>query len=155
VLVGPPRPLAELDGDVPGELIAIVDKAMALEAAGRYPAASFLAEDLKRFAAGQLVSAHRYSTWQLVLRWIARHRAAVIGSGVAVVALAVLGAYSFRRIVAERDRAEERRREAEVRLGELFAEQGRQALASDPGRALAYLAEAVRRGAGDAATRFL
>src|SRR5262249_30745868 len=71
-------------------------------------------------------------------------------------ALALLGVYSFRRIVAERDVAESRRQEAELRVGELFAEQGRQALAAgDPARALAWLAEAMRRRAADAGTRLL
>src|SRR5690606_8965933 len=66
VTAGPPTPLGELAPDVPAELIAIVAKAMAHAPADRYPTAEGLAEDLRRWVSGQLVAAHRYTTWQLI-----------------------------------------------------------------------------------------
>src|SRR5262249_45162168 len=67
-------PLSREQPDVPGELAAIVNKAMEREPSRRYPTARELAEELHRFQTGQLVHSHRYSTRELVLRWAKRHR---------------------------------------------------------------------------------
>ena len=53
-------PLASLEPGLPADLLAIVDKAIAADAAHRYPSAFELADDFKRFAGGQLVAARRY-----------------------------------------------------------------------------------------------
>ena len=87
VLEGPPTPLAELEPDAPADLLTIVKQAMARDSAKRYSSAKQLAEDLRRFETGQLVSVHEYSTAALVKRWMRRHRAAV---SVAVVMVVVL-----------------------------------------------------------------
>jgi WD40 repeat protein len=146
-LAGPPRPLAGLAPGAPAELLAVVDKAMARDPAHRYPTAEGMAEDLRRFQAGQLVGAHRYSAGELVRRWLRRHRAAVTTAAAALVALAVFGVYSFRRIARERDEAARARALAERRLGDGLEELGRQALlAGDPGRALPLLAGAGEGG---------
>ena len=55
--------------------------------AERYPTAQALADDLKRFATGQLVGARHYSTWALVRRWLRRHRATAARGPALVVAL--------------------------------------------------------------------
>jgi eukaryotic-like serine/threonine-protein kinase len=54
-------PLARLEPRVPRDLLAIVDKAMARQREDRYPSAFELADDLRRYLAGQWVSARRYS----------------------------------------------------------------------------------------------
>ena len=64
--------------ETPAELRAIVHKAMAPERAARYRTAAELADELKRFQTGQLVSAHRYSIRDLGLRWLRRHRSALV-----------------------------------------------------------------------------
>src|SRR5262249_55949268 len=79
-----PVPLAERDKEIPPDLCAIVDKAMARNPADRYRTARELAQDLKRFVTGQLVAARVYSRAELVRRWIRRHHFA--GSGVAAAA---------------------------------------------------------------------
>ena len=58
-------PIAELAPDVPPELIAIVEKAMARDPGERYPTAEGSPTDLRRFQAGKLVAAHHYTTGQL------------------------------------------------------------------------------------------
>ncbi len=156
VVVTPPRPLHEIDPLVPAELVTIVEKAMATRAADRYPTAKELAEELKRFSTGKLVAAHHYTLWALVRRFVRQHRAVVTSILAAICVLAVFGVFSVRRIVAERNRAETARADAERRLAELFSEQGRQALAAgDADRALTYLAEAMRHGDTRPSTRFL
>ncbi|HUS66817.1 MAG TPA: protein kinase [Kofleriaceae bacterium] len=105
----PPLPEA-----APAELRAITHKAMAKGAADRYATAAQLAEDLVRFQTGQLVGSHRYTTWQLVARWMGRHRAAVAVAGVAAAVLVVLGAVGVAGIVREQARTEAQRAAAEA-----------------------------------------
>ena len=106
VIARPPPPLAMRTTEVPRDLVAIIDKAMARDANDRYPDARALAEDLKRFQTGQLVGAHQYSSWQLLRRWLGRHRLPVATVSVSVIALAVVGALSVRGIVNERERTD-------------------------------------------------
>ena len=113
VVAGPPPPIDARTAGVPPDLVTIVTKAMALAAADRYPTAKQLADDLKKFQTGQLVGAHRYSTWQLLRRWGRRHRTPLAVAAVASVLLGTLGVVSVRRIVREQARTEQSRRDAE------------------------------------------
>ncbi len=106
VLSGEPARLATRQPDAPPDLVAIVERAMAREAGARYPSAGELAADLRRFQTGQLVGAHRYSTWQLVRRWLRRHRAAVSVGAALLMVLAVVSMVSVQRIRRERSDAE-------------------------------------------------
>jgi len=113
VAAAPPKPLAVLAPDAPPDLLAIVDKAMARKRIQRYQTAGELAEDLKRYATGQLVGAHRYSMWDLLRRWVGRHRTSMVVAVAAAVALIAGGLVSVQRIRAERTTAEEQRQLAE------------------------------------------
>jgi serine/threonine protein kinase/predicted negative regulator of RcsB-dependent stress response len=112
VLGEPPPPLDSRTPGMPPELVTIVTKAMARDAADRYASAKELADDLKKFQMGQLVGAHRYSSWQLVRRWVRRHRTPVVISFIALVVLGVSGVLSLRRIFEEQARTEAQRRSA-------------------------------------------
>jgi tetratricopeptide (TPR) repeat protein len=112
----PPLPVEARESDAPPELLAVVGKAMAMSPADRYPTARELAADIRRYATGQLVSVHRYSTADLVRRFLRRHRAAVLVAAVlttGLLASLVLGVRGVRRearvAAEERDKA---RREA-------------------------------------------
>jgi len=120
-------PLAEAAEGAPPELIAIVDKALAFEADARYPNAGALGEDVRRFLAGQLVAAHRYTPRQRVARFAKRHRAALAIAALATTALAGLAWFSVHRIVEERDAATEARHAALE--DKLAAERARDSLA--------------------------
>jgi serine/threonine protein kinase len=86
-------PLATLEPRLPSDLLAVVQKALAPEPQARYATAFELAEDLKRFQAGQLVAARRYSALARVARLAARHPfAAVAAAAAALAALAALAA---------------------------------------------------------------
>ncbi|MGE0549172.1 MAG: protein kinase [Kofleriaceae bacterium] len=95
---GAPGDLAAAEPALPSDLVTIVAKAMAAEAAARYPTAKELADDLERFQTGRLVGVHRYSIWQLTRRWVAKHRAVVAVATLLSIALAVTGVIASRRI---------------------------------------------------------
>ncbi len=110
----PPPPLTSRVDGVPRDLVAIVERAMARDAADRYPTARELADDLRRFQTGQLVGAHAYSTRQLLTRWVRKHRLPLLVASAATLALVALGAVSFQRVVAEERRATAARKQAET-----------------------------------------
>ncbi|MEO8702087.1 MAG: WD40 repeat domain-containing serine/threonine-protein kinase [Kofleriaceae bacterium] len=141
VLETPPTPLAEREPEAPIELVAIVEKAMSRDAADRFPSAQEMVVELKRFQQGQLVASHRYTAWELVVRWLRKHRAAVVVAGVAVVALLVLALIGVKRIVAERDRADAEAAIARARADEGIIDQARAALPLDPTQSIAFLKE--------------
>jgi serine/threonine protein kinase len=106
VIAESPPPLGKLVGGLPEDLQTIVGKAMAVDAADRYPGAGALATDLKHFQTGQLVSSHRYSQWQRLLRFVRRHRAAVAITVVSLILFVTSGTMAVRRIVREQHKAE-------------------------------------------------
>ncbi len=175
VVTGQRRALAERVPGAPAELCAIVDRAMAVVREQRYATARELADDLERFAAGQLVAAHRYSRGRLLVRWLRRHRVPVMIALAAAMVLAIVGALAVHQVVRERDRAdrervdavgaradaEAARRLAEQRADEMVFEQARSSFDADPSTALAWLKQlspaadwaAARALAVDAAAR--
>ena len=153
-----PQPVRELAPDAPPELIAIVEKAMARRPEDRYATAEGLAHDLRAFQAGKLVAAHRYTTRQLISRWIGRHRGMVLTAVVALGVLITIAAIGVWRITKERDVAKAEREEAreqraeaqlqrglaEERLSSSLEELGRQAIvARTPDKALPLLERAA------------
>jgi WD40 repeat protein len=153
VLSGPPRSLAERQAGIPRDLLAIVDKAMAREPADRYADAGALADDLGRFYRGQLVAAHRYTTAELVRRWLRRHRAVVSVVAAAAVAVLIIAFIAVSRISSSAAIADQRDHDARRISAESF---GRDELvAGFPSRALEHLAEAYRLGDDSAAMRVM
>src|SRR5262249_30797560 len=119
-----------------------------------------LAEDLKKFQAGQLVGVYPYSTAERIRRGIRQNRRAAGGAGAASIALALVVTASLLRIDAKRRDAEAAEKEVEQGLVALLTEQGRQELlAGHPLRAAPYLSEAYQRaekvGGVDPSLRFL
>lgn len=142
----PPEPITEVVPGIPADLAAIVDRAMAREKADRYPSAQQLAADLKRFQAGQMVAAHRYTVTERAARWVRRHRA-IASASLIFAALAAAGLVGFgvrenrlRRVAeSERDRADQK-------TLALLEQQGRAELdLGHPFRAAVYLSDAFRR----------
>jgi hypothetical protein len=152
-VAGPPKPLGEIVDGVPPELATIVDKALAHDPAQRYQDAGALAEDLRRFLAGQLVKSHYYSPREMVVRFVRKHRTSVVISIAATVALLGLAAFFVQRIRDERDRADEQARIAVVekrkaeqqreevieKSKELVLNNARHSAVDDPTRALAMV----------------
>jgi WD40 repeat protein len=176
VVRGPPVPLGERQKGITADLLAIVDKAMARSPSERYATARELSEDLRRFQTGQIVGAHVYSWAERLRRFIRRHRAAVVASTVAMVAMITMGTVGIERILIERDRAERKqveaeqarresedaRRQALERADELTLLHARTAVDRDPNETVAWLRSlspgftrwsAVRTIAADARAR--
>ncbi|MCG8419522.1 MAG: serine/threonine protein kinase [Proteobacteria bacterium] len=139
VLAGPPIPLSARADDLPPDLIAIVDKAMARHPADRYATAKKMAEDLKRYQTGKLVSVHEYSTWLLLQRWLWRHRSPVLVALAAIIVLIAMGSVGINRIVAAKDRAEAEREFARRNRNELLLSQAKSSLSHDPTATVAWL----------------
>ena len=96
VLQGPPKPVSEIAHDVPLELTAICEKAMAREREDRYAGVAELAEDLQAFLEGRTISVYRGGTaWEL-RKWVSRNRALAVASFAAVIlALSTSTAWAF------------------------------------------------------------
>jgi WD40 repeat protein len=146
VLAGPPPPLEERQPKIPSELLTIVKKAMARRRSHRYPSARELAEDLRRFSTGQIVSAHVYSRAERIRRFVRRSRVSLVVAGAAFFLLALVGALSLQRILAARDLARQKQVEAEAAREEAFRRadtltlvQARASAERDPVRAVAWL----------------
>jgi WD40 repeat protein len=146
VIAGPPTPLSYVAPGAPTELVDIVDKAMARQPSDRYPNATALAEDLRRFSTGKLVSAHAYTPWQIVTKKVKQHRGVVVVGLASAIVLGAMGVESFRKVVAERDiargeraRAEQATSQVEDKRRELLLVQAKTSLRKDPTAALAWL----------------
>ena len=185
IVAGPPRRIEQLAPRLSDELAAIVNKAMARDAADRYRTAEEMADDLERLQAGQIVAAHTYSARHLLLRFWRRHRTALSITAAALVSIAgvvtaafiktdqarVFAQHKEREAVeashaadAARLAAEQASAQATARADELTLLQARDALGRDPNRALAWLmtlspgftdTARVRRIAADAQARGL
>jgi serine/threonine protein kinase len=66
------------DGALPRPLQAVIDKAMAADAAARYPDATSLARDVAAFRAGEPVSAYRENLMERARRFGSRHSTAIM-----------------------------------------------------------------------------
>ncbi|MDX2086442.1 MAG: serine/threonine-protein kinase [Kofleriaceae bacterium] len=147
VAAGRRIPIMEREPGVPAELATIVEHAMAHERKDRFASAKELADELRRFSAGKLVARHNYTAWELVRRWLWKHRVTVGVAAVALVVLAVVGVISIRSVVRAKDRAEDERTQALLAQAEavqktdnLRFDLARSTIADDPSRTAAWLA---------------
>jgi tRNA A-37 threonylcarbamoyl transferase component Bud32/tetratricopeptide (TPR) repeat protein len=83
---GPPPPLLELAPDLPPELVAICDKAMARERGDRYASVERFGADLRAFLELRVVRAYERGALAELRKWVLRNRGLA-----AAAALAVLG----------------------------------------------------------------
>jgi serine/threonine protein kinase len=86
-------------------LITILKKAIHVESALRYQNAGELAEDLRRFLSGRLITSHRYSASQRLSRFVRRFRTAIVAAMLAFLAVLIVGGGAIVSVVRQRDRA--------------------------------------------------
>lgn len=140
---GSPPAIDTIVPNAPRDLVSMVEKAMARDAAARYPTARELTDELKRFQTGRMVEAHEYTTAERMKRFIVRNRAPVTVTVLAAILLLSLSAIAVRRVL--RSNAE-----AKTTVLELLQEKGRtELLAGNTQRALAYLDAAYEGGRKD------
>jgi WD40 repeat protein/serine/threonine protein kinase len=141
VLQGPPAPLVTLRRDVPAELAAICEKAMARESERRYADMAELAGDLRAYLEHRVVKAHQTGARAEFMKWVARHRELALASVAALlIALGGLGWVLLVQTAARRDIG--------VALSEAralaLANASKAAESVDPIRALLLAREAAR-----------
>jgi tetratricopeptide (TPR) repeat protein len=112
VIAGAPDPFDALPADAPPELVAIARHAMARSEAHRYESALELAEDLRAYLEGRVVTAHRTSWGLRARKWAARNPVAVRIGAAAALLLAVAGVGFW--VVAGQRAREASRRTAKV-----------------------------------------
>ncbi len=105
ILRDPVVSAAQRQPKAPKELLAIISKCLQKERAQRYPSAAFVAQDLEAFLTGRYVSAHEYSSWEMVKRFAQRQRAPLAVAAVALLVVGGVFAQSYRTLKHERDQA--------------------------------------------------
>ena len=161
-ILHPPTPLRALAPEVPVDLCVIVERAMARAPADRYRDAREMAEELRRFEAGQLI-AREYSLRELAVRWLAKHRTSVVIAAIALSVLAVIAVLAVINIRSSRDAEAAARREAETNLaaagvaaGAALEEQARsEILGGDRAKGVTYASAAYSAGRDTPSLRYL
>ncbi len=113
-----PTPPRKLDRRIPRDLETVVLKCLEKNPAHRYQSAKELADDLRRFLAGESVLAQRAGVRERFWRWVWRHRrAAAAAVGFLALSLAVV-AIAAATIAAERNDKQHALDEAKTALAE-------------------------------------
>ena len=133
IVLEEPVPLRRRDGSLPRDLETIVSRCMQKEARLRYTDTAAVAEDLRRFLAGESILARRPTILTRALRQARRHRA-LVGAACLIALLATVAA--FLALSARRAEGERRLEEA---FNQIFFER-------DQTRASELLDDASARG---------
>jgi WD40 repeat protein/serine/threonine protein kinase len=93
LLAGPPAPVHDIDKDVPPELVAVCDKAMARDPADRYETIGEFAEDLRAYVERRVVKAYETGALAEFRKWVVRNKA--MAAAVAALLLVAVGGSFF------------------------------------------------------------
>ncbi|MEM6672450.1 MAG: tetratricopeptide repeat protein [Planctomycetota bacterium] len=115
----PPRPLGRSNEPVPEDLGWIAMRALEKEPARRYPSASELAADLRRFIDDVPVEAGRPSRTYALKKLVRRHRTVSLSIAAVVLAVLIGAAVSFAAMLRANDEAAKARAINEVLAGML------------------------------------
>ncbi|MCZ7604544.1 MAG: protein kinase [Planctomycetota bacterium] len=105
VLSEEPRRIPDVSPDAPPELAALVMRALQRNPDDRFQSARDLADEVQAFRDGRMVSTYRYSAFELLTRFVARNRAAVAVTVLALLVLVAGGVYAYGNVKRERDSA--------------------------------------------------
>jgi WD40 repeat protein len=141
-----PVPPRQLNAKVPRDLETICLKCLHKEPARRYRTAAELADELRRFEAGEPITARPVGTTERLCRWCRRNP--LLASSAATIGLAVVTVVVLAVLVAVAEK--ENSRKDQQRLRDALFEQARaERLVGNRHRALELLAEAARDGASE------
>jgi serine/threonine-protein kinase len=135
VLAHDPVAPGRLGHKVPRDLETICLKCLQKDPKKRYASAGDLAEDLRRFQAGEPIQARPVSRAERTLKWVKRRptlAVLILLVTVAAVVAAVGGAMYSARLRAERDRAERNFGRARGAVDAMLTEVGEKQLADEP-----------------------
>lgn len=140
-------PVVQQEPQVPPDLAAIVDKALARDPEDRYPDAAGLAEDLESWMQGRRVRAFRYGTLDLLKRLVLRNRplSAAVALGLVASVVGGIALFDAWRIAEARAvEAAANEREAHASLSVAYAERAHELLDGDsPTEAAVFAAAAM------------
>jgi formylglycine-generating enzyme required for sulfatase activity/serine/threonine protein kinase len=93
VVEGPPTPVTKLQKGVPGELCAVIEKAMARARSDRYASTAALAADLRAYLGQRVVSAYRTGAVVELKLWVKRNQplAASFAAAAGILVAGVVG----------------------------------------------------------------
>ena len=122
------------------DLVAILDKSIDNDPAGRYLNAGALAADLKAFKAGTRIAARDYSLPALLTHWIRRHRALTTAFGTMIVILSIGVGIYIHDVSTERDHVTSARSALAREHAELILKHAQLLLNTDPSASIDELA---------------
>ncbi len=93
-LEGPPAPLSKYAKDVPGELVAICEKAMARDPEHRYASMLDVAEDIQAYIDNRVVRAYEGGAVAEFRKWVGRNRGMAAATA-GLVLLSIVSAIGF------------------------------------------------------------
>jgi len=136
-------PARELCSDAPVELAAVAEKALRRDPRDRYQTALELAREIESFQCGARVGAYEYSLWELLRRFLARHRQLAVASAVVLLAM-IGGAIATYAAYQKNQEAHRSERAAHLNLTAAYLEKaGRELAEADYGRAKIYTTAAL------------
>src|SRR5262249_1620449 len=121
VTIADPVPARALNSAAPRDLETICLKCLHKAPARRYASAGDLADDLRRFLAGEPIRARPVSAWERAAKWVRRRPAAaalLAMGGLMLVAGVVAWGLFTARLKDEKDRADEQRAKADRNAAE-------------------------------------
>ncbi len=123
VIQGPPIPIHKLKKDVPAELVAICEKAMAREPSERHADTQELAADLRAFLEHRVVRSYQTGALVELRKWVERNRplAASIAAGFLAVVAGLIASWILKeRADWNAQLAQDRQEQAETRRTEVL-----------------------------------
>jgi serine/threonine protein kinase len=131
----PPVPPTRLQPKVPRDLETICLKCLEKEPHRRYPSALALAEDVRRFLAGEPIRARPATVPERAFKWARRRPAVAALLGVlfgAGLLLLGMGTWSYVRVRASAERAQDRARFAQDVVEDMYTNVAEEWLADEP-----------------------
>ncbi|HMF13418.1 MAG TPA: serine/threonine-protein kinase, partial [Gemmataceae bacterium] len=135
VMFEEPQAPSRLRSDVPRDLETICLKCLEKESSKRYATAAEFADDLRRFLDGKPIAARPAGVAERVVKWAKRRPEWAVLVGVIILAVSLLigsFAWSYARVLGERDRARNSLQVARKSIDDLYTKMAAERLFDEP-----------------------